>query len=153
MMILQGHRSNSKSSEDNPYDYESQQANRYPRRESKPWVRDSSFTPYRSNRESNLTPFNTMHMPRLDSSGSQERRSHIPTWEPLYMEDPLDQKEPTGKRRSEMSMDTNGLGQKQQSKGVFSDDADRDDTGRDNGCCAWKLCLSLLTANWMSRSM
>ncbi|KAJ8070153.1 hypothetical protein OCU04_000546 [Sclerotinia nivalis] len=147
MMILQGHRSNSLSSNEEPKISESQQANRFPRRNLKPWARDP---PYNTHREANLTPFNTMHMPRLDSPGSQERRSHIPIWEPLYMEDTPDSKEQGGKRQSGMSMDTNSL--KVELKSPFSAGADGDD-GIDHGCCAWKLCLTFMTANWMSRAM
>lgn len=153
MMILQGHRSNSESFDDKPNLSESQETDRFPRRQTKPWGCESSFIPYRSHRESNLTPFNTMHMPRLDSPGSQERRSHIPIWEPLYMEDTPDQEEQGGRRKSGMSMDTKGSERKQQLKGVFSDGVDRDDGGIDYGCCAWKLCLTFFTANWMSRAM
>ncbi|KAG4028199.1 hypothetical protein MFRU_023g00360 [Monilinia fructicola] len=151
MMILQGHRSNSTSSDDSFKVLESQQSNRFPRRDPKPWVRESSLSPYQLDRGANLTPFNTMHMPRLDSFGSQERRSHIPIWEPLYMEDAPDLKEQDGKSRSGMPMDSNNT--KQQLKVSFSDNVDREDSAVDNGCCSWKLCLSLLTANWMSRAM
>ncbi|QSZ35284.1 hypothetical protein DSL72_008153 [Monilinia vaccinii-corymbosi] len=151
MMILQGHRSNSTSSEGSFKPSEPQQSSRFSRREPKPWARQSSLPSYQFDRGANPTPFNTMHMPRLDSYDSQERRQHVPIWEPLYMVDTLDQKEQGGKSKSGMLMNTNGL--RQQSKRPFSDGADREDSSTDNGCCSWKLCLSVLTANWMSRAM
>ncbi|KAK6615960.1 hypothetical protein H4I95_01112 [Botrytis cinerea] len=84
MMILQGHRSNSLSSDDETAISAYQEARQFHRRDSKLWARDSPFTSYKSERQANLTPFNTMHMPRLDSVGSQEHRSHMPIWS-LYI--------------------------------------------------------------------
>lgn len=96
-----------------------------------------------------------MHMPRLGSIGSQERRSHIPNWEPLYMEDsPEKEKEQGGKRQSGMTMGADDS--KVQLKNPFcggADDDDDDDDVTDHGCCAWKLCVTFMTANWMSRAM
>ncbi|ESZ97431.1 hypothetical protein SBOR_2120 [Sclerotinia borealis F-4128] len=153
MMILQGHRSNSESSDDKSNTFKFQQANRFPRRNTVPWAREPPFTSYRSEREANPTPFNTMFMPRLDSSSSQEPRSHIPIWEPLYMEDTPTStpKKQGGKRKSGISMETNAS--KQQLESNFFDDADIDGSSVEHGCCSWKLCLSFFTANWMSRAM
>ncbi|KAM0141470.1 hypothetical protein ACHAP3_002334 [Botrytis cinerea] len=151
MMILQGHRSNSLSSDDETAISAYQEARQFHRRDSKLWARDSPFTSYKSERQANLTPFNTMHMPRLDSVGSQEHRSHMPIWEPLYMEDNTDKTEQDETTRSRMSTDANGP--KVLSKDSFSGGGDGDESSMDQGCCAWKLCLSLMTANWMSRAM
>ncbi|KAF7959230.1 hypothetical protein EAE96_002745 [Botrytis aclada] len=151
-MILQGHRSNSLSSDDETAMSAYQGARKYPRRDPKPWARDSPFISHNSERQANLTPFNTMHMPRLDSVGSQERRSHMPIWEPLYMEDTPDKTKQDETFRSRMSTDANGskLFSKTPSSAGGSDG---DESSMDHGCCAWKLCLSLMSANWMSRAM
>ncbi|TGO58684.1 hypothetical protein BCON_0052g00280 [Botryotinia convoluta] len=151
MMILQGHRSNSLSSDDETTISAYQEARQFPRRDRKPWARDSLLISQNSERQANLTPFNTMHMPRLDSVGSQERRSHIPIWEPLYMEDTPDKTEQDETLRSRISKDANGS--KELIKNPFSSGGDGDESSMDHGCCAWKLCLSLMTANWMSRAM
>ncbi|KAF7894739.1 uncharacterized protein EAF01_010189 [Botrytis porri] len=150
-MILQGHRSNSLSSDDGTAISAHQEARQFPRRNPKPWARDSPFISQNSERQANLTPFNTMHMPRLDSVGSQERRSHMPIWEPLYMEDTPGKREQAETRRSRMSTDFNAS--KELIKNPFSSGGDGDESSMDHGCCAWKLCLSILTANWMSRAM
>ncbi|KAF5877873.1 uncharacterized protein Bfra_000035 [Botrytis fragariae] len=151
MMILQGHRSNSLSSDDKATLSAYQEARQCPRRTTKPWARDSPLVSHNSERQANLTPFNTMHMPRLDSVGSQERRSHMPIWEPLYMEDTPDKTEEDETRRSRMSTDAKGP--KELIKNPFSSGGDGDESSMDYGCCAWKLCVSLMTANWMSRAM
>ncbi|TGO25840.1 hypothetical protein BPAE_0071g00110 [Botrytis paeoniae] len=151
MMILQGHRSNSLSSDDETTISAYQEDRQCPRRDSKPWARDSAFISHTSERPANLTPFNTMHIPRLDSVGSQERRSHMPIWEPLYMEDTPDKTEQDETLRSRMSTDANGS--KVLIKNPFSGGDDGDESSMEHGCCAWKLCLSLMTASWMPRAM
>ncbi|TGO62748.1 hypothetical protein BOTNAR_0109g00240 [Botryotinia narcissicola] len=151
MMILQGHRSISLSSDNETAISAHQETRQGPRRDPKPWARDSPFISHNSERQANLTPFNTMHMPRLDSIGSQERHSHMPIWEPLYMEDTSDKMEQDETLRSRGSTDANGS--KVLIKSSFCDGDDGDESSMDQGCCAWKLCLSLMTANWMSRAM
>lgn len=60
------------------------------------------------------------------------------------MEDTPEQKGLGGKRHNATSMDSTAS--KQQEAG-------KEDRGTDYGCCGWKMCISLITANWMSRAM